>query len=622
MIQSNDCDDPIAQCLNAMHKLPITKSPNCWVFLVHASVFAALAAWSWRKWPDPLIDFGRELYVAWQISEGRVLYRDIASLFGPLSPYVNALWFTLFGVSFLTIVICNLAILAAMVAGIHRFVRIATDWVTATAASLTVLLLFGFCQYLPIGNYNFVTPYSHEATHGIALTIAALVALQQGLIVRKRRFFALAGVCVGLAMLTKPEIALAAGAATCVAMAGGWFIAPHDGRHRAWSLASFLAAAIVPAALFFSYFTAFMSASEALRGIGGAWTSATNASILTNNFYLRGMGLESPAANGVRMLLTFAAVMLFLGAAVVVSRLKRGGRAARLALLAAAIVCVQSRTWPAALPALTLTVLVVALIDLWHLGDDRTKAIRLWSLTIWAAFALVLLAKIGLNARIVHYGFYLALPATVTAVVLLSSIVPNVVASIYGARPGVRVRQMALWTLAAAIAPYIGLSHGWYRAKTLPIGAGTEVIYASARNDLWQGAAVRDAQLELNRLAAPGATVAVLPEGVMLNFLTRRPSPLRVVNLMPPEFVAFGEGEVLRSLRQAPPDFVLLVHKNTSEYGYPLFGTDARYGSDVLDWVRAHYRSQRVIGRRPMTADGFGIEILSRASPPALPRLD
>ena len=92
-------------------------------FAIHAAVFLTLAAWSWRKWPDPIVDFGRELYVPWQITRGRVLYRDIASLFGPLSPYVNAFWFRVFGVSLTTLVVCNLAIFSAVLGGVYRFVR-------------------------------------------------------------------------------------------------------------------------------------------------------------------------------------------------------------------------------------------------------------------------------------------------------------------------------------------------------------------------------------------------------------------------------------------------------------------------------------------------------------------
>ncbi len=36
-------------------------------------LFAFLTAWSWRKWADPLTDFGRELYQPWQLLEGRLL---------------------------------------------------------------------------------------------------------------------------------------------------------------------------------------------------------------------------------------------------------------------------------------------------------------------------------------------------------------------------------------------------------------------------------------------------------------------------------------------------------------------------------------------------------------------
>ena len=48
------------------------------VFLVLFIIFVALAFWSWRKWPDILIDFGHELYIPWQLASGKVLYKDIA----------------------------------------------------------------------------------------------------------------------------------------------------------------------------------------------------------------------------------------------------------------------------------------------------------------------------------------------------------------------------------------------------------------------------------------------------------------------------------------------------------------------------------------------------------------
>ena len=51
---------------------------------------------SWMKWPDVLIDYGKELYIPWQLTEGRALYRDFEIFMGPLSFYFNSLVFRLF----------------------------------------------------------------------------------------------------------------------------------------------------------------------------------------------------------------------------------------------------------------------------------------------------------------------------------------------------------------------------------------------------------------------------------------------------------------------------------------------------------------------------------------------
>src|SRR5271168_3214365 len=81
--------------------------------VVIGAVFATLAVKTWRKWPDLIIDFGAQLYMPWQISTGAVLYRDVHYLAGgPLSQYYHALLFKIFGASFLTLVMSNLAVLA------------------------------------------------------------------------------------------------------------------------------------------------------------------------------------------------------------------------------------------------------------------------------------------------------------------------------------------------------------------------------------------------------------------------------------------------------------------------------------------------------------------------------
>ena len=86
-----------------------------WKYICPAIIIIAAVAmlwWSWGTWPDAMIDFGRELYVPWQLAEGETLYSDEAYFNGPLSPYFNSLWFRLFGVHMNSLVIANLCTIA------------------------------------------------------------------------------------------------------------------------------------------------------------------------------------------------------------------------------------------------------------------------------------------------------------------------------------------------------------------------------------------------------------------------------------------------------------------------------------------------------------------------------
>ena len=79
-----------------------------------ASLYTLLAVVSWRRSGDLLVDWGRELYTAWRISEGAVLYRDVDSLFGPVSTYVNASLFNVFGVNSGVIQAANVVFIGAL----------------------------------------------------------------------------------------------------------------------------------------------------------------------------------------------------------------------------------------------------------------------------------------------------------------------------------------------------------------------------------------------------------------------------------------------------------------------------------------------------------------------------
>jgi hypothetical protein len=100
----------------------------------------------------------------------------------------------------------------------------------------------------------------------------------------------------------------------------------------------------------------------------------------------------------------------------------------------------------------------------------------------------------------------------------------------------------------------------------------------------------------------------------MINYLSRRENPTPYVNLMLPEVVAFGERNIRNALDAAPPDYILLVFRDTSVYGVASFGVESRYGREIMDWVDSRYETIDVIGERPVRDGGRGIEFLKRRS--------
>jgi hypothetical protein len=182
-----------------------------------------------------------------------------------------------------------------------------------------------------------------------------------------------------------------------------------------------------------------------------------------------------------------------------------------------------------------------------------------------------------------------------------------------GAGRGAISRTVATLLFAEGIVVYLGISQGLYRMKTLEIGSSGDAILSLGPAVDWRGQAIIEALRALEGTPR-GATVAVLPEGVMINYLSRRENPTPYINLMVPELLTFGESVIQRRFEMTPPDYILLVHKDMKEYGMLYFGSDPRNGKALMDWIGTRYTPVEVIGRTPLRDGGYGIAIL-KASP-------
>jgi hypothetical protein len=571
-----------------------------------------MLTWTWGTWPDPVVDFGREIYVPWRLSEGDVLYRDIVSYFnGPLSPYLHSMLFRMCGTGLRTLVIFNIAVTGAIAAMLMRLIARAAGELAGTACGVAFLVLFAFAQYLVTGTYNYVCPYSYELTHGIALTLAMILCLQAAMNRHSAAWFAAAGAAFGLVWLTKAEIAFAASLAVIAAFAAAR-ISPRQ-------LAVFAACAIAPIAVALLLLCLAMPISQALGGILGSWRWIGDRALLDLPYFKEIAGTDDPVRS-IRSMLRGALVYLAIFApAAGIALLQRNRRATRLPIAAATFVIMlvvgmalwQAINWSLFVAPLPILLVGVLTFVVFRLLRARAREADLCLPLVLLVWSLAMLAKIPLNVRIYHYGFALAMPGTMVAIAILLGCVPRLIDRAGG--NGLLFRAAVLAALAVSLYAHVRWMGLFFDAKTETVSAGADRFRADRR------AIVTNQALEqIARTTAPGRTLVALPEGLIINYLSRSVNPSGQLNFTPPAIIMYGEEAMLRAFERRPPDLVALLSIDSSEYGARYFGRD--YAHRLGAWIGENYRPAKPFVVQLDRRTHFAIELLERRNARATER--
>ncbi|MGE4537252.1 MAG: hypothetical protein AB7D37_09240 [Desulfovibrio sp.] len=586
---------------------------------------AIFIARHWGNFGDIQIDFGRELYLPWQLAQGRVLYRDVASFNGPLSPYCNALVFFLFSPTRTTLLATNIAVLAATLLFLWKTVRaLAGAW--AALAALTYFLATTGCNMVTsLANYSSVAPYSHEITHATLLLYAGIWVLLRFARAPSKGLGATLGLLVGGCLLTKPECALAG----LISLGGGLTAALATSdlpRRQKAGLAAFaIVGAALPMALAVAALSLAMPAGEALANVTRMWRMLAMPEITHLPFFKVVTGLGDIRGN-----LAQAGWSLALQAVLI-------GYLASLALARAAF---------DRLPGLLAAVLPVFLLALTYCllpFPVKTRAIlllpRCWPLLLpLGALALairlprlpaalrpagvaglglclaagVLASKIVLRAVPYHYGALLLGPAGTLWCLWLTGVFPRVFTD-----AACRRACAACAVAACILLPWPVVVRGVAR-----LAAPTSTV-SSARGTLTtdlRGPAIAQALALLRQEARPGDTLAVLPEGAMLNFLSGLPNPTPYIALIPGEWYSFGPHRIEEAYRTHPPTWVIFLDRSMDEYGFPTLCTG--YGAALCRFFADRYTEAARFGPLPDREPDAAVVRLFRRKPAPTHRTD
>jgi hypothetical protein len=356
--------------------------------------------------------------------------------------------------------------------------------------------------------------------------------------------------------------------------------------------------------------------NPAAQGILIPYRLLGQSELTQNPFYLRVSGFNHPWENAGRMIKNLFEVLtvifIIVGFSILVSKVKT--RSFRILLLFAFGVTLllsiprllYEISWLQKLRFLPL-VTGSSVIYFGYRIFRKNKEIPsdYLSFFVFSTFSFLLLLKIILHTQVYHYGFGLAMPATLMTVCLLLFHLPLFLKNKYHESTLPRLLTMAL--LGIFVIAHIHISHQIYSFKD------QEITTAKASLITWnpritpQGKIVVATIQEINNVMKPQDRFMVFPEGVMLNYLTERKNPTPYVNFVPPELIMFGEETILDRIRQNPPHYILLVDRDTHEYGFHYFGKD--YGREIYGWLKKNYSPVLTLGAPPLTNSGFGIQI-------------
>lgn len=565
--------------------------------LLLGGVSAFCVALSWRRWPNLLTDTGRELYTPWRLSQGAVLYRDVDDFYGPLSQYLNAALFRIFGPGMMVLVTANLVIFGGIVTLLYRLVSEAWDRWAALGAVVFFVMVFGFAQYTRNAGFNYALPYSHETTHGVLVVLALVWALhrwtERPTVIRS----GVTGLLFGLTWVLKPEFMFAGGVVIAFALVNAGI-----GR-RGWDpvrWAAAIAGAVAPTALFWLFFLRYYSFAGAGRAVGRAWLNVVATSRFVGDPAQAGyMGLDAPwrhawhefAAAGI---VVVALLGLTIGVRLMAGRSSRWNVAvggAALVVIVAVASALRLARWlemGRVLPGLLLAYVGYEFVRLVRNRGGATRRNAIALRVSLALLGLTLLARMALAARIYQFGYFQAAIAAVVLVAFLLGEFPHLSGRTRSARRFVVAGVIGFLAAGVAI-----LTHSdwdvFRRLMTYRIGSGRDAFYTF--NPKIEPRA-RGVAFVAKFVAthARNATVLVVPEGLLINYLARVPSPVPAFFLYSAATAGGREAKLVQALERNPPKWVVWISEDLSEYGIKTYGDKPGEGGEILKWAGAHYQ--------------------------------
>ncbi|HEV2521019.1 MAG TPA: hypothetical protein VGT24_01450 [Candidatus Acidoferrales bacterium] len=570
--------------------------------LIIVAATALLASFTWGHWGDFQIDNGREIYVPAAILQGKLLFRDIWYMYGPLAPYAQALLFRIFGIRLTVLYVFGLALAAgSALLAFEVGCQLGLEIIPTMVAPF-IFLSEGFHPFI----FNVVFPYSYAAALAVFLGWAFLYFTIRQILRRRLPDLFIAALLVSLALLTKQEFGIACLAVLAFEIAGSYWV---DGSFAGFRKNLFVClAGLTPAVAGYGWFVWKLSAKVVFFD---NWISTPGT------FYMKTFGMFMIPAQGFRFIpheilqmteMAALAVMIWLVIALAngmgIKMWKSRPVLLLLILLADLLLAYVSvfgaNEWPhfvkrylreAVFPhGLFFVALLFTLQAIWKLWQrkDYAQSLAEAALGIYATLSS-LRVMLRLFPSAYNYGVFFNVPVFLIFVIVLVRMARWAGQSL---EPGNRKTLVACILGAEAILAAI---------MFLP---NPGLLPAPLQTDIGTFYTHRDISILFPEIISfmkthtrNGKDILVLPEPPSLYTFAGMQSPTRWYSLLPGVVAPDQERVFIQEAASSDVRYVLISNRPMPEYRVTTFGQG--YDEVIFQWITTNFRKVGQFGPLP-----------------------
>ena len=550
-------------------------------FLTLIIIFAIMGFAFFSHQGSILIDCGREAYIPEQILKGEVLYKDIFILYGPLSYQINAFLYNLFGVHLNTLYLAGIANALAI---LTVFYLIGRKMTTPKISWLACFLLMVSCMfYYHVSSYIF--PYAYAMVYALSSFLISVLLCLYYIEKSKPVFLILSALFMGISFTCKLDFTPFIAVLFLIAI----YFKPLSKKDLALFAESFF---LIPAISWGILFLKGLQISDLTNHL--QLMNEFINSPLSKLFYTENTGLlpthkfiwalkETAGVFFFNFAVCMAVFYAFFFAFTKLPKFK--GKTALQVIAFIALYLIFPKTFFQNMGEITsigwiavgtAVILAIFTIHLLYKKPDITLKDKYFILI--AIAGLLAACKSFFFIHLQVFGTYLIPLLLLICVVFLFDKIPCYL----------KFLNEKAWKQACFMVLFlIGII---YLLFNLHFGLeGNSYLVETNRGkihtaDFW-GAPLEELITYIDKTPAD-STFMMLPEGLMINFLTARDANNRFYSLTP-NFTEAFEDKIIQDMSVNTPDYIFITNQDTEDYGFKHFGKD--YGRKIFDYVKNNY---------------------------------